>query len=318
MTAAVEISIILEWENVLLSEEDRCFLMLRQLKDQLMSLQRSAELIVLFNPKQVDREQIAGALHENLGTLAPGMVRLEEAEDTHYFQLKNEGAKRARGEILVFVDSDVLIEEGWLHEISEPLFEHSEILVVGGNTWLTHDSLYEKSFALGWFFPFRDTEGVLKVGRQHFFANNVAFRRDLLLQYPFPEMPPGVTRGACNKLARILSRAGIPIWNNGAARASHPPPVGLNTYTIRGLAIGRDLVLREGRSPLTFFRCIWWWLKRTVRATGRILIKARMVGLPLWQTPAAVAIMVLFYSLAFVGGVVALVAPGYAAKHWQI
>jgi len=55
---APELTLILEWENVLLAEDDRCFEMLRQLRKQLGEIGRSAEVIVLHNPEQVESSVI--------------------------------------------------------------------------------------------------------------------------------------------------------------------------------------------------------------------------------------------------------------------
>ncbi len=59
MNPLIELSIVVEWENVLLSEDERCFHMLRKLSKQLGEINRRAEVLVLFNPNQIDRASIA-------------------------------------------------------------------------------------------------------------------------------------------------------------------------------------------------------------------------------------------------------------------
>src|SRR5262245_9756890 len=247
MKRPVELSVVVEWENVLLSEEDRCFQMLRQLRKQLSEIAHTAEVIVLFNPKQIGRPVIESVLRDTLelnGSDSSVDLRLEEAEGKHYYSLKNEGAARAHGDIVIFVDSDVMPEDHWLKEISQPFFDHPGVGVVAGHTYLAHQSLREKAFALGWFFPLRNGENTFHSSSPRFFANNVAFRRDIIQQNPFPNMVGGSTRGACTQLARKLTASGISIWTNTAARANHPPPSDLQHYFIRAFAHGRDNILK--------------------------------------------------------------------------
>ena len=66
MSVPVELSIIVEWENVVLSEDERAFRMLRQLRKQIAEVDCATEVIVLFNPQQIDKTAIESALRENL------------------------------------------------------------------------------------------------------------------------------------------------------------------------------------------------------------------------------------------------------------
>ena len=325
MNPLIELSIVVEWENVLLSEDERCFHMLRKLSKQLGEINRRAEVLVLFNPNQIDRASIEIVLQKHLGQGDSDVsvdLRLEEALGRHYFELKNEGAARARGQIVVFVDSDVVPEDNWLKEISQPLFDHPEICVVAGHTYLSHESLYEKAFALGWFFPLRNPKNAIHSNSKGFLANSVAFRRDLFLKYPFPDLPAGHCRGACSQLAQTLTSSGISIWTNTAARAHHPPPSDLRQYVIRALAEGRDnLLLHTGAGRnlyLSLGRSFLWFMKRVVSVGRRMKNERQRVNLPFWQTPAAFSIMLCFYCLACCGSSATVLFPRYARKHWQI
>ena len=99
MSVPVELSIIVEWENVVLSEDERAFRMLRQLRKQIAEVDCATEVIVLFNPQQIDKTAIESALRENLRSNGDHKLvdlRIEGAEGKHYYSLKNEGATRAR------------------------------------------------------------------------------------------------------------------------------------------------------------------------------------------------------------------------------
>ena len=321
----IDLSVVIEWENVLISEDERCFAMLRQLRKQLSELNQSAEVIVLFNRDQLDRAEIELVLREHFGASDTGdlpELRLEETWGTRYYELKNEGAARARGQIVVFLDSDVVPEEGWARELTEPFFDRPDVDVVAGHTHVAHGNLHEKAFALGWFFPLRISSKTVHSDGLRFFANNVAFRRDVILKYPFPKIPPGVTRGACGLLARQLTSSGITIWTNTAARADHPPPTDLRHFIIRAMAHGRDIILSETAAGRAFHKAlaanVRWSIGRMLLAGLRIPRGHRQVQLALWQAPFAIGLMACFYSLALVGGCVTLISPQFATRHWQI
>ncbi len=325
MSVPIDLSIIVEWENVLLSEDERCFLMLRKLSRQLGGINRRAEVIVLFNPDQMDRAGIETVLQKHflLEDINDSVnLRLEEALGRHYYELKNEGAARARGQIVIFIDTDAVPEDNWLKEISQPFFDHPEICVVAGHTYLSHETLFEKAFTLGWFFPLRNPENAIHSNSKGFFANSVAFRRDLFLKYPFPDLPAGLCRGACSQLAQTLVSSGISIWTNTAARSSHPPPTDLRQYVNRALGEGRNNVLLHtgtGRNLfLSLGRSFLWYMKRVVSAGRRMINERQRVNLPFWQTPAAFSIMLCFYSLSICGSCATVLFPRYGRKHWQI
>lgn len=321
----MDLSIVLEWENVFLADDERCFLMLRKLARQLEEVCRSSELIVLFNPEQMDRDRLEEVLskyfeQESLGRSTA--LRIEESKGSHYYTLKNEGVAYACGEIIVFVDSDIVPEGNWLKELTAPFFDHPEINVLAGHTYLSHDTLVEKSFALGWLFPLRNDQDSLHTSRARFFANNVAFRRKVISEHPFPDLPAGVTRGACYLLAKTLVSSGITIWTNTAARVVHPPPSCFQHYMVRALAEGRDDVLggsRPARTRLSSLRRSCRRTRKKITASWcKIKSQRGRVALAIWQTPGAYIVMTCFYLITFFGSFAAILFPTYAKTHWRI
>ncbi|WNC31854.1 MULTISPECIES: hypothetical protein [unclassified Thermosynechococcus] len=59
-----------------------------------------------------------------------------------------------------------------------------------------------------------------------YFLNNVAFRRQFLLDHPIPT-ELSLYRGNCLIHAHTLLQQGECIWRQPQARASHAPPNGL-------------------------------------------------------------------------------------------
>ena len=314
-----DISIIIEWENVVLADMDRSIRMLEQLKKQIPALDRQVEVIILFNPEQIERSLLENELFKRLEPDENNLsfsVRTEEAIGKHYYELKNEGAKLAGGEIVVFLDSDVIPEDGWLINLVAPLFKNKDIKVLAGNTYLEYQSLKSKAFALAWFFNLRTDNHNFGIRNQRFQANNVAFRKEIITAYPFPAMPEGVTRKSCVMLAKQLEREGIPVWTNTGAQVSHPAPNGFHHFLIRALAQGRDTLLYDHPGFPAFF--IEFYVKKMISSPVKIIVNRKYADLPIWQAPVAMGIMFTYYTLALAGAVITSVSPRYAKSSWKI
>ena len=314
-----DISIIIEWENYLLADIGRSLLMLERLKQQIPIVGKAVEVIVLFNPGQIERSVLETELFKILELnegITPFVLRVEEVSGKHYYELKNEGVKLATGEIILFLDSDVIPEDGWLVNIVRPFYENTEIQVLAGNSYIDYEDVYSKAFALSWFFDLRLQERDIGIRNTGFYANNVAFRKEVIGKHPFPEMPEGVTRGSCYMLYKQLERVGIPVWTNTAAQVSHPAPNGFSHFYTRALAEGRDHFLTDQPAFLDFFRNSY--LERIRRSVNRIIQQRKEVNLSLWQTPVAIGIMTAYYSLYLMGGFIALSMPRYAKVSWRI
>jgi cellulose synthase/poly-beta-1,6-N-acetylglucosamine synthase-like glycosyltransferase len=313
------ISIIIEWENYILADMGRSLSMLQRLKQQIPILGRPVELIVLFNPGQIDRFALETEIYKILEVNAESallVLRVEEVSGKHYYELKNEGVKLANGEIIVFVDSDVIPEDGWLVNIVRPFFDNTGIKVLAGNSYIDYEDVYSKAFALSWFFDLRVQEQDIGIRNAGFYANNVAFRKEVITEFPFPKMPDGVTRGSCYMLYKQLESAGISVWTNTAAQVSHPAPNGFSHFYTRALAEGRDHFLTDQPAFLDFFRNSY--VERIRRSFKRIIRDREKVNLSLWQAPVAIGIMTAYYSLYLIGGFIALLMPGYAKASWKI
>lgn len=57
--------------------------------------------------------------------------------------------------MIVFLDSDVIPEEGWLAGLLRA-FRNPAVQVVCGGTYISLEGLYSKTVALFWFFPLRE------------------------------------------------------------------------------------------------------------------------------------------------------------------
>ncbi|MEW6753974.1 MAG: hypothetical protein AB1505_23795 [Candidatus Latescibacterota bacterium] len=111
------VAIVVEWENVLLSELGRAQRMLRQVceqaRDYACTHGTRFELLVVHNPDEVPGSVPEGAVRGQIeaGTW-PGAIRFLAAPGLHCYQQKTLGAGATQAEVVVFLDSDV-IPEPW-------------------------------------------------------------------------------------------------------------------------------------------------------------------------------------------------------------
>lgn len=323
MNAVPEVTLVIEWENVRLSGEGRGEEMLRRVAEQLRVFDRVVEVIVVCDPEGAAVAELEALLTRRLGPpdTTPFGWRLVTAPGVHYYELKNRGAAEAQAPLLVIIDSDVIPEDGWLAAVVEP-FADPNVHVVAGHSYIDGKGLYSRAVALGWFFPLRSQ--VLKRNDRgsHFFANNVAFRTDVLRSHPFACAADGATRGACSRLGRELVNRGFRICVTTAAQVSHPPPNGLKHFLVRAVADGRDEVLQwrsVGKSGWTLpIRIARRYIKRSSRSFGSIARHRRDVDLGLEQVPLAWGIMGSYFGIAVVGALATWIAPGPMSRRFRI
>src|SRR5262249_9540263 len=239
-----------------------------------------------------------------------------------YTALKNAGVKRSTGDIVVFVDSDVLPENDWLQETVRA-FRDPAVQLVGGTSYIEPVSLYHRAFALTWFFPLRTPAGPLR-RVPYSFANNVAGRRELLPRYPFPDQPR--FRGQGSTLAELLAADGVPIHANPNARVSHPPPNGVSHFVRRALCEGHDLIVAEelrGKStPVTLGRNVrlsYWRLReKAAEIRERIWSQRERVDLSAAAAPFAFGIALLYFTTRAVGEILTRIDPQIVRRRFPV
>lgn len=292
------ISIVIEWENVLLSGESRADRMLERVIEQANRLPSCRELVISATNEQPMLTARPPSLRNDIGW------RLLVNPQSHYYELKNLGACEAQGDVVVFVDSDVIPEHDWLEELVAP-FRDTDTLVSCGRAYIEPIGVYNKAFALFWFFPVRQIHTANTTDwrhTHHFFANNIAFRKCIAIDHPFPA-DDASSRGACLELADSLQQAGINIVLNTRAQVAHPPPQPGEHFTMRALAQGRDRYLRSQGLSHSFLGSCWRWCRNSTRTIIKITWLHQRVGLPWYQIPVAWLLGLTYYSLYWLGEV---------------
>ena len=319
-----QLAIVVEWDNARISEVERAEEMLRRLYQQAAEIARSSngsiDLILVFDPEEmledIPRTVLARCVDvENW----PGMVSLVAAPGQSYYSQKNFGVTKTNAEIIVFIDSDVIPDDGWLKQIYEA-FHNSGVNIVGGETYLSTDSYYDRLCAAFWNFDVKRS-GAGLYEATNFYANNVAFRGDVARKYSFPG---GDTfRGQCSALARRLRRDGIKLYRIRSASVSHPPPEGARHFIHRAVCQGHDAYLDGKQKKHSFLLgspigSLFRYAKSLFNAPKKIFSRRRLAGLSVVSTIPAYGLAVIYSTLMFMGEIATAVSPAFVRRYFNI
>jgi Glycosyl transferase family 2 len=307
------LSLVVEWDNARYSEIQRARTMLARTLTQVRELGLTTEILLVFDELEIDARLVKDTAEE-LRQEAPAHVEIHcvPTVGLRYYELKDEAARRSRGDILLFADSDILPEAGWLRALVTS-FDDPGVEVVLANAYVDSDTLYGKTFALAWYFPLRSDDGAIR-RTNHTFVNSIAFRRDVYWRHPFPRAREQYI-GQCLSLMEALRRDGIDVYMNPSARVAHPPPTFLRSAFIRG----HDAVVRDRRAGERRLRSSYWRLRTDLGgALGRIARDRDRVGLTGWWLGIAMVIAAGYYGLAFLAEVLTRVTPGLVRRLYAI
>ena len=296
-------SIVVEWETGKECGGGRALACLAELNRQIWkecdAFSAPPELILVFDPHEAERPAVEQAAAAAAPRGWPG--RFEIAAAPHrldYYQKKNFGFARTRGEIVLFVDSDLAPEPGWLLALVAPFADPAKNVVVG-RTHFETGSLYERAMALFWIFEERIGEDHVRVTRR-LVSNNIAFRRPLFAALPFPDRP--TYRGQCSELGARLNGLGIVMYEATAARTVHPAPTGVRAFAARAFKAGRDsAACRALEGPVRPRDCVAEWRRDTSAVRSRIRSRAAAIGAGPASRAAAALLGTLYYSIKATG-----------------
>lgn len=319
-TELASVTIVIEWDNAKRSDVGRPLGMLRALYCQLREMQATfrsrPEIRLLYDSAKIERTFIERLMSEAIGGASwPADMVLFPVSGMRYYEQKNRGALGSGTDVILFLDSDVIPEPGWLRSLVES-FCDPRVSVVGGGTYVALDDLLGKAFALFWFFPLREEANDL-AATDSFFANNVAFRREVFEKLPFPDSV--VYRGRCSLLAAELHDRGVPIFRHRGARVSHPPPKGITHFVLRALCEGHDEIVLGSSRPSGSARLVFRsFLERIVRLPWVVLGRHERVQLGVLGALASLGIGYAYHLLRLLGGFVAWIHPRGFRKHVSI
>lgn len=307
--AEIDLSLIVEWENTHHAGASRTQEMFTRLSRQLLDYTStraiSVELIVAYDSSDCDEDSIralVGACWDDAQSVAP--LRLVAAPRASYYMLKNRAAVEARGVLVAFIDCDVLPEADWLKCILEP-FSDPSVGAVQGVTRVDPKSALERGLAVAWLFPFLTAQGELSE-KGRVIANNVAFRRSVLLRHPYPALRSW--RGQCTAQRRSLDAAGIVVvWSRGACTI-HPFPEGLAGTVERAFLNGHDHLLRyeAAGGARRCWKATWWRYRSFVRRARR---RRRLLDLTPTEVVACEIVARFYWGCAALSEIMVHLAP---------
>jgi hypothetical protein len=217
--------------------------LLSQLSRQSQSLSALDEVVITHDGlPEPELARISAAVNATLRfvKLPPG---------TDYYAAKNQGFDATRAEVIVFADSDCWPDPGWLEHLLAP-FSEPDVLVVSGRTTYRDDLLGQAASAID-FLYFEVGERPRRT--RNFYANNVAFRREVFAAHRFQPLP-GTYRGHCQVLGMKLGQAGVPIHFVPRARTVHRFPDTLAELAQLRRLRGSDTISVTPHLVRTYFR----------------------------------------------------------------
>jgi hypothetical protein len=291
------VSIVLEWETGAESGGARAAECLGAIGRQMGAPrggEREPELILVCDPGEGEAARAVAA-----GQELEGRCRVAEAPARlDYYAKKNFGFRLSRGEIVVFLDSDLAPEPGWLGALIAPFADPARNVVVGRTHFETR-GLYERAMALFWIFDTRCPDDLVRPTRR-LVSNNIAFRRALFAALPYPDRP--TYRGQCSELGAKLGGLGISMFEATAARTAHPAPRGPAGFVRRAFRAGQDAcAYRALEGPVRAVDWLAEWRNDLATARARRIERAPQIGAGPAARGAAALLGALYYSIKGAG-----------------
>jgi GT2 family glycosyltransferase len=144
---------------------------------------------------------------------------VELPPEADYYAAKNAGFAATTADVVAFADADCWPDAGWLEALLAPFAAGAAVEAVAGRTLYREGLFGAAATAIDFmYFPSPLGEGCTR----NFYANNVAFRRDLFARMGYGRHP--LYRGSCQVLGLALQEAGVAVRFAAEARTVHRLP----------------------------------------------------------------------------------------------
>lgn len=296
------LSVVTELENAGLAGRRRAVSSLQALGRQLRAAPAErverTELLVGYDPEAWSDEAPGEIVAEAGIGEAVDDVRYLRRANADYFALKNAGAEAASGEAVLFLDSDVIPEPGWLDAMLEAIADPGTD-VVGSHCYIDGEDLVSRAYAVFGTFPLREETEAGRV-----FLNSLAVAPRVMRDHPFPRFP--LFRNSAHHWKRAIEDAGVRIRALAHVRVAHPAPTGAAELLRRSLADGHDHYASRRHAdgfsrPVSLVLGLAGCGRRTLHKTARTLWKGPAAGLGLLGTSAAVGLCLLSHGARALG-----------------
>jgi len=317
------LGIVIELENIESSGEERTFANLAELQRQIEQIdehipgQITLKIVFdsnLFSQAEAEEFITRTGIDRNPKIAAQAIG----APGIHYYQHKDIGAQHCDNDIILFMDSDILIQPGWLQSMIGAFDE--DVNFVCGVTYIETPTFLNKVYALtteGFRLEQPATKGLEPV--PNITANAFAYRASKVDGPIFPTID--AYRGHCVIASRNLASKGETIYAQREAIARHPSEDTFKELYSRAFTEGCDIIFhaRYNNRPGwrgVVGRSIIGSVHRLARAlwgvTTRCLTQYDKVGLPVLAIPPAIMLGGAFHTIRFVGEVTTLVSTPLA------
>jgi hypothetical protein len=194
-------------------------------------------------------------------------VPIDPASD--YYAAKDAGFAATRADVVAFADADCWPEPDWLRALLEP-FADAEVRVVAGRTTYRDDLFGAAATAI----DFMYFASPLGPGcTRNFYANNVAFRREVLEAGGYGAH--GFYRGSCQVLGLALQARGVPVRFAPRAHTIHRLPDSLADLLRLRLLRGADAVELAPHLARAYLPRAVRWLARIGPLSGVAVLAVR-------------------------------------------
>ena len=205
---------------------------LASLKQQEYSIHNAARVFVQ------DSGNVPDHMLRQLQIDFPWISLVPIPHDQGHYEAKMICLEKIQTDIVIFCDSDCVLEPRWLQNLLQPFLLDPTIAVVGGETQMEPKDAFSLAMVLTHVFSLYSTNEEL-FPADFYYANNVAFRTHFLRENAIPcDLP--LFRGNCTLHARKLNKQGIKIWRQPKSRAVHAVPEGWGEFSRRFISMGRD------------------------------------------------------------------------------
>lgn len=280
----------------------------RSLARLLVRLREQKRPLASLDEVMIVHDGLAPDVRERLQEIAGRaltFVPLDPGAD--YYAAKDAGFAATRADVIAFADADCWPDPDWLQALLEP-FARGDVAAVAGRTSYRGDLFGAAASAV----DFMYFASPLAAGcTRNFYANNVAFRREVLARAGFGA--PGFYRGSCQVLGLALQARGIPLHFAVRAHTVHRlPDSGADLLRLR-LLRGADSVELAPHLADAYLPAGARWLGRLGPLSGLAVLAARCVcslmALRRQELPAARGVR-WFAGAALVGAIHAADAAG--------
>jgi len=316
--------IIVEWENALLSDIDRAEEMLLTLGEQATEFARDTgttfNLNVVYDPDAIDVDVPKSVVIKCIDQAAwPGDVNYLAAPKLEYYDQKNFGAENTSGDVLIFIDSDVIPEKSWLSKLLTAL-EDPDVKLVSGSTYQSTEDFFERTSALFWNFGVRNSEqGLVKA--TSFYANNFAAKRDHIGKYPFEASE--TFRNQCSRLAKKMLADGENIYRIKDAWVSHPPTEGVKHFIHRAICQGHDQYLSQKMKNNGVLRAnpigsLFRWIRGLIQTPTKVFRRNSIMKFGFAEILTAHVLSAIYITLTLFGELLTFISPKLVTNNFEI